>query len=52
MNISEYASQIGAALRNAHNSKNLAEVAGIFEKADATLAKSNVSDDERRTFLW
>lgn len=50
MRLSDYAKKVGDALRDAHNSKDMAALEGVFERADATLDRNSVSKADRQTF--
>lgn len=50
MQLNEYASQVGSALREAHNSKNMAAVEKTFKSADDVLATKQLGRVERKAF--
>ena len=50
MTLDEYAQQVGAALRNAHNRKDTAAVEAEFRDADKTLTDNNISEAGQQSF--
>jgi hypothetical protein len=50
MTLDEYAQEVGAALRNAHNAKDMAALHAAFRDADATLASNSISGPTAREF--
>jgi len=51
MTLEEYAQEVGDALRNAHNDKDMAALEAKFAEADQELAAAGISD-ARKVGFW
>ena len=50
MTLDQYAEQVGSALRDAHNNKDMAALDRAFANADRTLTTSKIGDADRKVF--